>query len=142
MLVTLPERLDPPRIKIPHAVIVRAPGLLPMLYKVSELADDLNVPERTLRDWLAKFGAPHQRDRNGHIWVNGIEFAAWVNAMRQQKKKITLQPDQAYCLRCKQPVTLVNPETVETTCGPRLLRAICPQCSGHVYRGASYDLAQ
>jgi len=113
-----------------------------MLYKISELAEDLKIPDRTLRDWLAKFGAPYQRDPNGHIWVNGVEFAAWVNAMSQQKKKNTLQPGQAYCLRCKKPVALVNPELVEATDGPKLLRAVCPQCGGKVFRGASHDLAQ
>ena len=53
-------------IHIPRAVIVRAPGLLPMLYSVSELAGELNIPDRTLRDWLAA-GAHHERDSQNHI---------------------------------------------------------------------------
>jgi hypothetical protein len=39
-------------VSLPHTVIVRAPGLLPMLYRPAELADDLEIPESTLRDWL------------------------------------------------------------------------------------------
>jgi hypothetical protein len=38
--------------KYPHIVLVRAPGLLPMQNKVKELAEELGVPSRTLRDWL------------------------------------------------------------------------------------------
>jgi hypothetical protein len=45
--------------KIPHSVIVKASGLLPMLYTVSELAMELDIPGRTLRNWLAN-GAPRQ----------------------------------------------------------------------------------
>ena len=45
------------RICLPHSVIVRAPILLPMLYTIPELAQELRTPERTLRDWLAA-GAP------------------------------------------------------------------------------------
>jgi len=129
---------DSPRIKIPNSVIVRVTGLLPMLYKPSELADDLHMPERTLRDWLAKFGAPHSRDRSGCIWINGIEFSAWVETVRRQKKTTRLQPGQAYCLRCKQPVDLVDPDCVVQRAGaPKRIKATCPQCGGTVYRGVS-----
>jgi len=39
-------------IRLPHKAIVKAPGLLPMLYKPSELAAELDVPVSTLKDWL------------------------------------------------------------------------------------------
>jgi hypothetical protein len=61
--------------RISHAVIVKAPGLLPMLYSPSELEEELGVPARTIRDWL-KSGLPHERDAGGHIWINGQAFAA------------------------------------------------------------------
>jgi hypothetical protein len=77
------QNLSKPRIKLPHLVIVKAPGLLPMLYMVRELADELSMPERTLRDWLLH-GAPHTRDRLGHIWINGQAFAAWVLSQRRK----------------------------------------------------------
>jgi Tfp pilus assembly protein PilV len=40
------------RFKIPHLVIVKAPGLLPMQYTAQELAEELSISESTLRDWL------------------------------------------------------------------------------------------
>ena len=72
------------RNKLPHGVIVRAPGLLPMLYSPRELSEDLQIPEGTLRDWL-QAGAPHRRDGRNRLWINGEQFSAWVKA--QQKPK-------------------------------------------------------
>lgn len=72
------------RIKLPHSVIVRSPGLLPVLYTVRELAEEIVIPERTLRDWLIH-GAPHTRDRLNHIWIDGQAFAGWVNHMCKRR---------------------------------------------------------
>jgi hypothetical protein len=49
--------------KLPNNIIVKAPSRLPLVYKVSELAHELQLPERTLRD-LIDIGAPHQRDQS------------------------------------------------------------------------------
>ena len=94
---------------MPHSVIVRAPGILPMLYKVRELAKELDIPERTLRDWL-KNGAPHERDSRKCIWINGVEFAHWVQAQLKKKNKCKLNDDEAYCLRCNKAVRLEDPK--------------------------------
>ena len=58
------------KIKIPHKVIIRAPGLLPMLYTLNELASALDIPYNTLRGWLSA-GAPHEKDNRGRLWING-----------------------------------------------------------------------
>ena len=71
------------RIKLPHSVIVKSTSLLPMLYTVRELAEEITIPERTLRDWLAN-GAPHTRDHLGHIWIDGQAFARWVQSQCQK----------------------------------------------------------
>ena len=75
-----------PGIRLPHFVIVKSSGLLPMLYKIQELSQELKIPDRTLRDWLTK-GAPHLRDERGHLWVNGQEFACWISSQRKLKIK-------------------------------------------------------
>jgi hypothetical protein len=54
------------RNKLPHGVIVRAPGLLSMLYSPRELSEDLQIPESTLLDWL-QAGAPHRRDESSRL---------------------------------------------------------------------------
>ena len=125
-------------IKLPHAVIVRAPGLLPMLYTCQELAEALGLPDSTLRDWLA-FGAPHTRDSRQHIWINGKDFAAWVKTHhRPQKAESTLREDEAYCLRCKAVVSLVNPVTHIVKGKLTHTRGQCPTCGNTVVRGGRH----
>ncbi len=120
-------------IKLPHAVIVRAPGLLPMRYRPAELAEDLEVPESTLRDWLG-MGLPHQRDDRGHIWINGREFAEWVKSSRRSTSGPKMAEDEAYCFCCQKPVKLLNPAT--TSRGKQhLLKSACPHCGSNIYRG-------
>jgi hypothetical protein len=119
-----------------HRVIVRSPGLLPMLYKTGELAEELAIAPRTIREWVRK-GMPHQRDARGHIWINGTEFARWVEIQRSLKRGPDLEADEAYCLRCRRAVELVNPTRLVS--GKRaLLQAICSQCGATVNKGVPY----
>ena len=122
------------RIRLPHSVIVKAPGLLPMLYKVSELAVELHLPERTLRDWLEN-GAPHQRYQHGQIWVHGPEFSIWVATMRKPKRGKKLTDDQAYCFRCKQIVEMQK--TCSRPIKGKLImtKGVCPHCGCTINRG-------
>jgi hypothetical protein len=123
-----------PHIKFPHHVIVKAPGLLPMIYTVRELAEELGMPERTLRDWLMH-SAPHNRDARRHLWVNGQEFAGWVKAQRRQRKRTKLADDEAYCLHCKRPVRLSNPATIPVKARLIRIRGNCPVCNCVINRG-------
>jgi hypothetical protein len=121
-------------VRLPHGVIVRAPGLLPMLYRPGELAQDLEIPESTLRDWLGT-GLPYQRDERGHIWINGQEFAEWVKASRRAPASHKMAKDEAYCFRCQQPVKLVNPSA--TFRGKhQVLKGVCPDCGTTINRGS------
>lgn len=120
--------------KFPHIVLVRAPGLLPMQYKVNELADELGIPSRTLRDWL-NLGIPHLRDRRGHLWVNGQEFAHWVETHRRKPGRIKLADDEAFCIHCHRPVKLVNPEIIPIMAMLVNIRGTCPDCGCVINRG-------
>jgi hypothetical protein len=122
------------RIKLPHWVIVKAPGLLPMLYKVSELAEDLRIPDRTLRDWL-EMGAPYIKDGNGHIWINGREFANWVAGHRRPRHERKLTDTQAYCLRCNQVVEMVGLKILPIKGRLVHVRGKCPNCGCTINRG-------
>lgn len=134
----MPARSLQPFKKLPHLVIIRAPGLLPMLYTAGELAGDLGVPERTLRDWLAG-GAPHRRD-DGRIWIHGREFAAWVQATRTTKnnqRRTPMRPGEAYCFGCRKPVLLVNPKRHNR--GRHVISVgTCPACGMKVSRGGTH----
>ena len=133
--------LSNPRTKLPHAVIVKAPGLLPMLYTVRELADELSMPERTLRDWL-HHGAPHTRDRLGHIWVDGQAFTAWVSSERKKDTRVRLQPGQGYCMNCNRIVMMLHPARRPSVGKLVYIQGVCPHCNGKVSRGARCDSAQ
>jgi len=135
------EYLPNPRTKLPHAVIVKAPGLLPMLYSVSELADELSMPERTLRDWLLH-GAPHTCDKLGQIWVNGQAFAAWVLSQRKKAPRSRLKPNEGYCMFCNR-IVIVHHPTRRPSAGKLVyIQGQCPHCHGKVSRGAWRDPAQ
>lgn len=115
-------------------VIVRAPGLLPMLYTPRELGEEVGVSPRTIRDWM-QMGMPHERDAKGRIWINGVEFAEWVESERTERRGHRLKKDEAYCLRCRRPVQLIEPG--ESRTGKLiLLRATCPACGTAINRGA------
>jgi hypothetical protein len=127
------------RIRLTHSVIVKAPGLLPMLYLPAELAGELGMPARTLYDWL-KAGAPHSRDAQGNLWINGREFAGWVEVNRKphpDSRKLT--NEQAYCLRCKQSVNLVHPHQEHVKGKLILIKGECPRCGAKINRGGRSD---
>ena len=122
-------------IKFPHSVIVKAPYLLPMRYKVNELAQELGIPTRTLRDWLTR-GAHHERDERGHIWVIGTEFHVFVE--KNRKRKVSgrkLNSDEAYCMSCRE-VIIIKDKLVVPIQGKLIHhRGICPKCGKRVNRG-------
>lgn len=122
------------RIRLSHSVIVKSPGLLPMLYTVRELAEAVGIPERTLRAWLAA-GAPHQREAGGHIWIHGREFSGWVAGKRASRRQYPLGEGQGYCLRCKRVVNLLEPRTIHFRGKLNRTRGTCDRCGGIVCRG-------
>ena len=137
--------------RIRHSVIVSSPGLLPMSYTVSELAGELRVPDRTLRDWLDA-GAPHQRDFSSQRCSRYVQrepgddqrgggrhgkgFAEWVQRQRKPKRERKLDNGSAYCLRCKKAVKLTEPRTRHIKAKLYLITGLCPQCGATINRGA------
>ena len=134
-----PVNASHPRIRLTHSVIVKAPGLLPMLYMPAELAGELGMPARTLYDWL-QAGVPHTRDVQGNLWIDGRQFTSWVAANRKPHPvHEKLQDDQAYCLRCKQAVTLVDPRQEQDKGKLILIKGRCPHCGASINRGGRSD---
>jgi hypothetical protein len=126
------------RNKLPHGVIVRAPGLLPMLYSPRELSEDLQIPESTLRDWL-QAGAPHQRDGRSRLWINGEQFSAWVKAQQKPKAVRKLAADEAYCLHCKRVTRLESPKRRHIKGNLVHIKGLCLYCGRKINRGDRYD---
>lgn len=125
--------------KLPVLVIWRARGLLNMLYRPSEISKELQVPVQTVRGWAKREGLPHQSDPRGRIWINGLEFAQWVERRRSTRPRYQLEKDEAYCMRCHCRVKLLNP-VISYSVKPPLLSGLCPRCGGKVNRGVKRDL--
>jgi len=126
------------RTKLPHNVIIKAPGLLPMLYTPREICEELDIAESTLRDWL-QVDVPHQRDNRNRIWINGEEFARWVNNQRKPKATNKLNEDEAYCLRCNQVSKLLSPQIQPIKGNLVLIKGTCANCGAVINRGAHRD---
>ena len=127
-----------PKYKIPHAVIIRAPGLLPMLYTLGELASVLGMPYNTLRGWLLS-GAPHERDDNGRLWINGEIFAAWVRDQKLEKKRQKLAKGEGYCMHCNQARIIDSPQIHSVKGKVKYIRGNCPVCKSTINRGFRDD---
>ncbi|MEW6648687.1 MAG: hypothetical protein AB1453_00715, partial [Chloroflexota bacterium] len=119
-------------------VIIKAPGLLPMLYTPREICEELDIAESTLRDWL-QIDVPHQRDNRNRIWINGEEFARWVNNQRKPKVTNKLNEDEAYCLRCNQVSKLLSPQIQPIKGNLVLIKGTCANCGAVINRGAHRD---
>jgi len=126
------------RTKLPHNVIIKAPGLLPMLYTPREICEELDIAESTLRDWL-QIDVPHQKDNRNRIWINGEEFARWVNNQRKPKVTNKLNEDEAYCLRCNQVSKLLSPQIQPIKGNLVLIKGTCANCGAVINRGAHRD---
>lgn len=126
------------RTKLPHNVIIKAPGLLPMLYTPREICEELDIAESTLRDWL-QIDVPHHRDNRNRIWINGEEFARWVNNQRKPKVTNKLKEDEAYCLRCNQVSKLLSPQIQPIKGNLVLIKGTCANCGAVINRGAHRD---
>ena len=124
-------------IPLPHAIITRAPGLLPMMYTTRELAEELKVSFQDIKR-LVDGGAPHERDSRQHLWIDGTAFAQWVEETRfSQKNRNRLAHDEALCFRCRKPVKLSKPHATINK-KQKLLTGICPECGATINRGARH----
>lgn len=110
----------------------RLGSLLNMMYRPSELAAVVGFNKKQVYRVYVSLGCPHERDERGHIWINGAQFREWYEA---NYTRATLKADEAYCLTCKRPVKIVNPEVHQQgfivysvsdcpRCGRRLSRII------------------
>ena len=125
--------------KIPHSVIAKAPGLLPMQYTAHEISEEMSIPESTLRDWFMR-GAPHTRDNYNHIWVNGPRFAAWVEEQRKLKHRSPrkLKEGEGYCMHCNQIVEMLDPIVRHIKGKLYHTKGQCPTCGCTINRGGRY----
>lgn len=118
-------------------VVVSSRGLLPTLYRAAEICSKLDISTVELHDWMRN-GLPYQQDARGHLWFEGLALAGWIEQVRAAWPQVTLQPGEAYCLRCRKAVPMVNP--TERQEGRHVLSTSrCPICGCIINRGDCND---
>jgi hypothetical protein len=109
---------------------LRLEKLLDMLYKPSELAEEVGFNRRQVYRVYMHFGCPFVRDEIKHLWINGKEFRAWYEATYP---RVTLKENEGFCLTCKKPVKLERPIKQKSD---TLLYWVgyCPKCGRRIPR--------
>jgi len=122
-----------------HQHIVKLTRLLDMLYRPSEIAEEIGVAQDTVYRSYLPAGLPHIRDAEGHVWIHGPAFISWARETISHKKKTrhALPEKQAWCLKCNQPVELISPKIKIINRYIELLQAPCPLCHTKVNRARS-----
>lgn len=127
------EKIKGIRPRLGKEARAKAVGLLDMLYTPTELAEELGLNPAMLYHQLIPAGLPHSKDSAGHIWIHGAAVSQWLIDFGKSRRQ-PLSADEAYCLRCRQAVTMINPR--RTNSGRvTLLKATCPACGATVNRG-------
>jgi hypothetical protein len=88
----------------------RLAKLFDMMYRPSELAAEIGFSKRQVYRVYIPLWLPHERDEKNHIWINGVTFRDWVKEVYKKRK---LKNNQFYCLSCKKPMEMINPERVQ-----------------------------
>ena len=80
--------------------------LLDMMYKPSELAEEIGFTVRQVYRVYVPVGCPHEKDHRGRLWINGRMFREWFNEVYKKRK---LDRNETFCLTCKKAVKIVDP---------------------------------
>jgi len=127
-----------------HHNIIHLARLLDMLYKPAELAEEINVNVDTIYRCYLPAGMPYFQDENGHYWIHGPAFVSWARQTISLKKskRQPLAENQAWCLKCDQPVEILHPRKVYQNRYIQILQAACPRCGGKINRAAKIPLPE
>lgn len=109
---------------------LRLGSLLNMMYRPSELAEEIGFSKRQVYKVYVPLGCPHERDKHNHIWINGEAFCRWYE---ETYPKVNMGDNEAFCLTCKQPVEMVEPEE-QRKGGMVYLVSACPDCGRRLAR--------
>ncbi len=128
-------------VRLTQPQAARLPRLLHLEYLVRELAEELGCTTDQLRHAIA-VGCPHRKVGTDQIYIVGDEFRDWYLHCTQ-RRKISLKPEEFYCLHCRAGVTparierrpLLNQVVIESS--------LCPICGNRINRfrsGTEVDL--
>jgi len=116
-----------------HSVIIRSPGLMPMLYRPLEIQQALQIDGRELNSFIQE-GLPCHKDPSGEIWINGEELSNWVDEKRKRNPTPALGSNEALCFKCGKAVIMENCSMTNQV-GGHLKKGRCSTCQSIVYKG-------
>jgi len=108
----------------------RLDSLLDMMYRPSELAEEIGFEVRQVYRVYVPAGCPHTRDTSKHLWINGKAFREWAKQVYRKRK---LGADEAFCLTCKRAVKVTDPAHHERG-KLKYLTCVCPHCERRLAR--------
>lgn len=123
---------------IKHEQVIKTARLLNMLYKPSEIAEELGVTTDTVLRSYIPAGLPCTKDDTRHLWIHGLTCAAWVRDMARQRRanRPKMPPGFGWCMKCNKAVEMpaalvtVRPATRHF----EIMQAPCPHCNSTVNR--------
>ena len=101
-----------------------------MMYKPSELVEELGIPLNHIYRVYIPLGCPHERDTRRYILINGKEFQRWY---LETYKKVPSPAGHGHCGTCKENVLMLSPERNEKD-GLVYDLGLCPNCGRKVSR--------
>ncbi len=124
-----------------HTQIIRLSRILNMMYKPSELAEEIGVTQDTIYRSYLPAGLPHERDVSGSVWIHGPAFVAWARQTISKKKseRAGLPLDHAWCMVCNKSVRLIKPTVKNVNRYIEILQSACPSCRTIVNRARARE---
>ncbi len=124
--------------RIAKRTVLRLSNLLDMRYRPAELAGEIGVSLSTIYKAFLPAGAPCERDAKRNIWIVGKAFRIWAleyqRAEREGRPRFELADGQAWCMKCNQPVTMLEPKKRGKAGGAVVYSGKCSNCGAKVNR--------
>ena len=115
-----------------NKVYFRRLKLLDMNYKTSEIANELGVTDKYVRESLIRYGMPYTKDSSGHFWFSGLEVRKWIETEfspeNRHKPHALMGENEFYCVKCNA-CRVSNSYSIEINSrGVLYKKAYCPVC--------------
>ena len=128
--------------KVHRIVFKKRERLLNMPYTTGEMAKELGVTPKYIRDtMIRKMGAPHRYDDEGRLWLDGLNMREWIEkALDPQKKSVKLNKNEFYCVKCREKQEAEESITKHSN-GVIYKQAFCPVCGTRMnkFEGRYFD---
>ena len=106
----------------------RLQNLFDMMYRPSEIAEEIGFEKRQIYRVYIPLGLPVERDSGNHVWINGMVFKDWI---LEYYAKVKLKENEAFCLTCKKPVEIIDPIYKEINL-LYFITCVCKNCGRNI----------